>query len=338
MPLNHFSVIPAERRPAVEAALLRAFNSANVTDVSLLSGGLSGSSVYKIVVNNRAYTLKLNPENTEAKSAVPLELAAAAGVAPKLYYNDRQQGVAISDFIDSKPVHSFFTPDKLVTELAATIKGIHAIPFDTKGTDLFETVDGLIHQFKKSNMISGPVFEECFLNYEMLKDVYPRTTADKVFSHNDLNPGNILCADEKLWIIDWDAAALNDRYIDLANAANFFVHTEDLESVFLCAYFGHEADDYQKACFYTMRQICRIIYSMLMFQLAVNCKPTGYKHSQEMDGVDMKAFGALMGSGKISLAVYEGQLMYAKALLNTAVAQMRTPRFADSLEKFQLMD
>lgn len=50
-----------------------------------------------------------------------------------------------------------------------------------------------------------------------------------------------------------------------------------------------------------------------------------------MEGIGLKEFGALMGSGKLSLAAYEGQLMYGEALLNEAVHQMRSPRFAISL-------
>lgn len=319
----------------IEASLVKVFNTVDITDITLLTGGLSGSAVYKLLIGEGVYILKLTSPGDRVKEySSPLELAAAAGVAPKLYYYDQQQGISISAFINNQPLRDAFTPDQLVTNLATTIRTIHSIPFEGAGTDLFKTIDGLIHQFRESHAMSGPVFDECFRQYEILKAKYPIKDADRVFSHNDLNPGNILCDGERLLIIDWDVAALNNRYVDLANAANFFVHTEDQERAFLQVYFGYEADDYQMACFYAMRQLCRIIYSMLMFQLAMQGKPADYQHSQEMDGIDMKAFGALIGAGKLSLATYDGQLMFAKALLNTAVAQMRTPRFADTLAQF----
>ncbi len=333
MLLNDNSILKAV---AVETALLKVFNINQVTEMILLAGGLSGSSVYKITIDDQSYLLKLDPSG-DISTAMPgaLQLAASAGVAPHLYYRDKIQGVTISDFIDNKPIRDVFAPDKLISELALTIKAIHAIPFHNSGPNLFETVDRLINRFKQGKILHGPIVDECFYYYALIKNKYPCKDEDKVFSHNDLNPNNILCDGKKIWIIDWDAACLNDRYIDLANTANFFVHTEEQEKAYLGVYFNSDIDDYKMACVYIMRQLCRIVYAMLMFQLCQQGKPAGHLHDQEMEGIDLKTFGALMAAGKLTLADYEGQLTYGKALLNEAVYYMRTPRFKASLSQFE---
>lgn len=324
--------IPAAQIAAVEAALQQAFGTTDVTEISLLAGGLSAAAVYKITVQEQTYVLKLNAAAGIAPAAAGnLQLAAGAGIAPPLYFQDAASGIAISGFIHNKPVRTAWEPAKLVAELAATIRAIHRIPCHTGGNDLRATIDGMIERFRQSNLLRGPVPDECYSGYEKIRQVYPWDDADKVFSHNDLNPNNILCDGERIWIIDWDAAFLNDRYVDLANAANFFVHTPEQENAFLHSYFNQAADAYQLARFYLMRQLCRVIYAMLMFQLAAQARPADYAHSQEMEGMSLAAFGALMGAGKLSLASYEGQFMYGKALLNEAVQQMRTSRFAASL-------
>ncbi|MET3878774.1 phosphotransferase [Chitinophaga sp. OAE865] len=335
MSLLYSSAIPTERVATIEAALVKVFNTTDVTGISLLAGGLSGSAVYKITLGGRHYVLKLGAANDTSAFPGSLALASAAGIAPSLKYEDKLQGIVISDFIDNKPVRGIFAPDKLAGELGHAIKTVHAIPCNGEGKDLFETVDGMIEQFRNAKILSGPLFDECFQYYGTIKNRYPRVASDKVFSHNDLNPSNILCDGERIWIIDWDVAYLNDRYVDLANAANFFVQTEEQESTLLNAYFDHVVDDQKMARFYVMRQVCRIIYSLLMFQLAMRHKPAGYQHDQVMEGNDLRAFGSLMALGKLSLAEYEGQLMYGKALFNEAVHQMRTPRFADSLAQFE---
>ncbi len=324
--------IPAAKLAAIEIALSEAFNTIDVTSINTLVDGLSGSSVYKIVVNGKSYLLKLSllndTKNAFSDNAV---LAAKAGIAPQLHYENKLQGISISDFVNSKPIRSVFTPDRLINQLAGVVKAIHKIPSHTGGKDLFETVDALIERFKKSNILSGTIFNECFKYYEKIKHAYPRQDEDKVLSHNDLNPNNILCDGEKVWIIDWDEAYLNDRYVDLANLANFFIHSEEQEIEFLNVYFDYMVDDHKMARFYLIRQVCRIVYAMLMFQLAMQNKPAGYLHSQEMQGIDLKTFGALMTEGKLSLTNYEGQLFYGKALLNEAVHQMRTSRFKNSV-------
>ncbi len=325
-------IIPADLTAAVETALQQTFDTDTTIDIAPLAGGLSSSHVYKMTVGKKTYVLKLDRSSGKATGKLTnLKLAADAGIAPPLYYQDAANGISISAFIDNKPVRGVFGPEKLPGELAATIRAIHAIPYTAGGNDLLTSIESLIAGFKQSNILAGPMFDECFSNYETIKSKYPWNDVEKVFSHNDLNPSNILSDGEKIWVIDWDVSYANDRYIDLANAANFFVHTENQERVFLDTYFGATIDDYKIARFYIMRQVGRIIYSMLMFQLAAQGKPKDYVHDQAMEGITLQDFGAMMATGKISLASYEGQFMYGKALLNEAVHQMRTPRFAASL-------
>jgi thiamine kinase-like enzyme len=325
------AIIPQEQAATVEAALLATFGTTDVTDISVLTGGLSAAHTCQFTVHGRVYVLKIAPPGL---NALNLSLAAAAGIAPALHYQDTSNGISISDRIANQPLRAIFTPDKLILEIATTVKAIHAIPSGTDGQALFETVDAMINQFKQIRMLSGPVFDECFANYEILKSRISLIESDKVFSHNDLNPNNILCDGKRIWIIDWDAAHLNDRYIDLANLANFFVHTEEEEQVFLDAYFDEDTNEFKKARFFTMRQVCRIVYAMLMFQLAAQHKPANYEHDQKMEGIDLQFFFSLMEKGEISLANYDGQLLYGKALLNAAAYQMRSARWAVSLAQF----
>lgn len=325
------TLFPPDRTIAVETALLTAFGTTDIANIEILTGGLSSAHTYKLTVQEREYVLKLS---TPGLSTSNLSLAAAAGIAPVLHYQNNVNGISISDYIANQPLRAVFTPDKLILEIAATVKAIHLIPSGINGPPLFETVDSLIGQFKQTKMLSGAIFDECFANYEILRSCVPLTGSDRVFSHNDLNPNNILCDGKRIWIIDWDAAHLNDRYIDLANLANFFVHTEEQEQLFLSAYFDGDVDEYKKARFFSMRQVCRIVYAMLMFQLAAQQKPANYEHDQQMDGIDLQLFFALMARGEISLADYDGQLMYGKALLNAATDQMRSTRWALSLAQF----
>jgi hypothetical protein len=52
-----------------------------------------------------------------------------------------------------------------------------------------------------------------------------------------------------------------------------------------------------------------------------------------MESNTLKAFSELITAGKLSMATWEGQLMYGKAQMNEAVRQMRSPRFAQALRQ-----
>lgn len=328
--MSQTHLLPPERANAIHAAIQNAFPDATITDISTLAGGLSTAPVFKIVINGQVCVLKLDIPQAHAATdaSEKVLLAAKAGVAPMVYYRDVKEGISISAFIENKPVRSIFSPAELAVRLGAILKATHAIPYTTPGPDLQQMIDGMLNGFRQHKIISGPIPEECLSRYKEISAIYPWQDTDKVFSHNDLNPSNILCDGQNIWIVDWDTAFLNDRYIDLAGLANFFVHTPEQETAFLNEYFNGEVDEYKTARFHVMKQVSRIIYSILMFQLAAQAKPAGHSHDQQMEGIHLKDVGASIGTGKLSLATYEGQFLYAKALMNEAVLQMRTPVFS----------
>ena len=323
------TLIPGPRLSAVEAALVQAFGTAAIGKIELLSGGLSGSGVYKLTIQHRPYVLKLDTPSANNNPA--LALASAAGIAPRLHFREAAAGITITDFIESRPAKTAFSPEKLAVELAKTIRSIHTLPCHLQGPDLRQTITAMIDGFQGPKVLTGPVVQECFARYAAIAQKYPWDDQDKVLSHNDLNPANLVCDGTRLWVIDWDAAYSNDRYVDLATAANFFIQTEAQETEFLQVYFEGEVNEYKRARFYIMRQISRIIYAILLLQVAIRTKPAGHQPDQEMQGNTLQAFSELMAAGKLSMATPEGQLMYGKAQMNEALSQMRSPRFAAAL-------
>lgn len=331
------SIIPANRLSAVEKALLQAFNTIDISVISLLEGGLSTSIVYKIIVNNQPYVLKLDSSERVvgpgAGSYTCMDIAANAGIAPTLYYQNAEDALSISKFIENQPLRAVFTsPDILLPALAKTIRSIHEIPLFPEGNSLLNTVETLIRQVRASPIFKKTIFEDFFDYYDVIRRHYPWDDTGKVSSHNDLNPSNLICDGKRIWIVDWDAAFLNDRYVDLAASANFFVRNEQQEKIFLEAYFGDGLNYYNSARFFVMRQISRLIYAILMFKLANSSASAGIVDDPDLQTMNMQKIGEQIGAGKLSLSSYRGQLLYGKALLNEALLDMRSPRFELSVE------
>ncbi|MBE9463366.1 phosphotransferase [Dyadobacter subterraneus] len=333
------TTIPAAKLKAVEMALLETFGDINLTDVTPLKGGLSGSLVFKIAMDDQSYILKIAMDESpvlDDNSFNCLEIASQAGVAPAIFYIDRREGISITAFITNVPLRAVFnSPDSLLPELAKTIRQIHQMPLFEKENNLLLTVDTLVTNFRNSGMLAGPEVNESLHYFDMIRKHYPWHEGDNVSSHNDLNPSNITSDGEKIWVIDWDMASQSDRYVDLAIVANFFVHTDEDERLFLENYFGSAPDEYKKARFFLMRQTCRIIYAALMFKLADKLKPAGEEHNADMQVPDLKEIGERMRAGTMQLSSYEGQLIYGKAMINEALKKMQSPRFNKSLKDME---
>lgn len=330
------TLIPAAKWDAVQTALQAAFHTTTMDSIDLLSGGLSSALVYKIVVGGRPYVLRLLMEIDQlrdpARQFLCMNHAAAAGIAPAVHYANVEDALTITDFIATQPLSkALATPEERLHLLAHTIKAIHALPRFPHLVNFLDGIDLFIQNFQTSALLPASATAEHFSAYAEIQRVYPRHDPDLVASHNDLNPNNMLFDGQQLWIIDWEAAFCNDRYVDLAIAARPFVTNEAQETFYLQAYFGAMPTAYQRARYFLMQQICHLYYAMIMMQMAAAQKPAGVTADPDMDTDRLYDFHNQVGAGTVSLVTYEGQLSYGKTLLNEALHHMRQPTFAAAL-------
>ena len=263
-----------------------------------------------------------------------MNIAAEAGIAPHVYYSHTEDAVSITDFIETRPLSEHFTsPNELLPELVKIIKSIHSTPLFPKLVNYLDGIDLFIQNFKTSGLLAESATEEHFKYYSQIQKAYPRYDGDIVSSHNDLNPNNILFDGKKIWIIDWEAAFQNDRYVDLANVANRFVTNEMEEEIYLKAYFGDSLDEYKHARLFLMQQVCHMFYALGFLQYAAASRPPDSTCSDSMDTPGLRDVHEQVRTGKISLTTHEGQLLYGKVRLNEALYNMKTPRFASSINK-----
>lgn len=330
--------IPEEKRAAIETALRIAFNASldQLESIALLTGGLSSALVYRIMVGGKAYVMRVQMHvdalNDPTRQLTCMNIAAQGGVAPRIYYASAEDAISIIDFINTA---SFPPADVLVPELARTVKTLHALPAFPPLVKFLDGVDIFIQNFMDSKMLPESATAEHFRYYAQIQQVYPRHDPDQVASHNDLNRNNILFDGNKIWFIDWDAAFLNDRYVDLAIASKF-APTPELEKILLGTYFGGSVDDYKRARFFLMQQVCNIYYAMVMLRLADTARPNA-SHDVRMDTPTLREVHIEIGAGKLSLATYEGQMLYGKTLLNETLGNMKTPRFAESVRQVEAL-
>ena len=330
------TLIPAAKWDAVQTALQTAFHTIKVDRIELLAGGLSSALVYKVVVGGRPYVLRLLMEIDElrdpARQFVCMNHATAAGIAPAVHYANVDEAVAITDFIATQPLSkALASPEERLHLLAHTVKAIHALPLFPHLVNFLDGVDRFIERFHTLALLPVSATAEHFSAYAEIQRVYPRHDPDLVASHNDLNPNNMLFDGQQIWIIDWEAAFRNDRYVDLAIAARPFVTDEAQETFYLQAYFGGLPTRYQRARYFLMQQVCHLYYAMIMMQMAAAQKPADVVANSTMQTGRLHEFHSQVGTGTVSLATYEGQLGYGKTLLNEALYNMRKPTFSAAL-------
>lgn len=330
------ATIPEIKLAVVQKALKQVFNNNTVDDIQLLAGGLSTALVYRIMVKGNNYLLRIVMRPDELhdpqRQHICMRSAASCSIAPFVYYTHDEDAVAITAFVQAKPIRQGFgSKQELLIALSSTVKAIHNLPLFPKLVNFLDGVDLFIQQFQALQMFPEQTLEEHFAHYAKIQQAYPRYDTDMVSSHNDLNPNNILFDGEKIWVVDWEAAFQNDRYVDLAIAAQTFVSDDQDEDLFLQVYFGNKLDELKRARFFLMQQVCRMYYAMLMLKLAAAQKSASYQHDANMDLSGITDFGAMLASGQVSMDAYEGKLLYGKILLNNMLSKMKSERFEQAI-------
>ena len=323
-------MIPEEKQPAVTGALRAAFGVNEYEDIRPLTGGLSTAFAFKIVVRKNPYLLKILRKEVISDPAhefACMQTAAEAGIAPRIWYANVEDRILITDFVEAKPF-----PEDMALLIAPTLRTLHSLPHFPlpQMGNYFDTMDKFfVRRFQAAKLLPDSATEEVFRRYADIVKVYPRSDADLVASHNDLKPQNMRFDGNRIWLVDWESAFLNDEYVDLAIAANFFVKDEAQEEDYLRAYFG-ERSEYRRARFYLMRQVLSMFYATLLLLEAAR---TGLSIAADMTTPDFREYHQDLIADKIDMMKAEAKSEYGMLHLREALRNMRTPRFEEALAR-----
>jgi len=201
-------MIPESKLPAVTKALQAAFAVNNYDDISELTAGLSSALIFKIVVKGKPYLLRVITRTDEISNPAfyftCMKEAAAAGLAPQIWYMSIEDRICITDFITAKP----FDISHARVILPAEIKQLHSLPPFAERFNYIDRMYSFARQFREKNLLPANMTDELFHYYERIFSVYPRTPEDMVACHNDLKPENIIFDGNKAWLVDWEAAIM----------------------------------------------------------------------------------------------------------------------------------
>jgi len=321
-------MIPDDKKAAVQRALQTAFGVIEFEDISLLTEGLSSALIFKIVVAGKPYLLRIITRTDAISDPTNwfgcMQMAADAGIAPHVWYTSIEDRICITDFIEKKP----FPVNKAREKVPALLKRLHALPPFLNRVNYIDAINNFIGKLLERKTLPEEILTDLSEIYSKITNIYPRNSSDQVSCHNDLKPENMLFDGDSLWLVDWEAAFLNDRYFDLAIVANFVVMNEDDEKEYLKGYFGENVNEYHLARFFLMRQLLHISYfaAFMLFGGA-----PGSQVELTLPKPDFREFNDGVWAGEISLANFGERQQYAWAHLARLKENLQQRRFHDSL-------
>jgi aminoglycoside phosphotransferase (APT) family kinase protein len=320
-------MIPQDKIAAVHRALDEAFGTIAIEDICRMTKGLSSDLVFRIVVQGSPYLLRIMTRMGEWKDPMRIftcmKAAAEGGLAPHVWYANTEDGISIIDFVEAAP----FPATQALVLLPGTLRRLHALPPFPKAFNYVTAHNGFIWKFRNAGLLPKGEIEEGFTRYEQVYAAYPRLDSDMVSCHMDLKPENILFDGQRVWLVDWDAAFVNDRYFDLAIAANFVVAGDADEWTYLEQYFGQRPDEYQRARFFLMRQVLHMFGATVFLLLGSAGQPI--RQSENLPS--FRDFHRQLWAGEVSLADNEMKIVYGMVHWKQLLHDVTQARFDEAL-------
>jgi aminoglycoside phosphotransferase len=321
-------MIPTEKSAVVLRGVHEAFGATAIDSVSRIASGLSSDLVFRIVVHGSPFVLqimtRMDEFNDPRRRFACMKEAAEAGIAPRVHYANAEDGISITDFVEETAA---FPVTEALVQLPRTLRRLHALPLFPKTFNYVTAHKGFIWRFRGANLVAPPEIEGAFAQYERVCAVYPRLDSDLVSCHMDPKPENIRFDGERVRLVGWQAAMVNDRYFDLAVAANFVVTGDVDEQTYLGQYFGQPPDEYQRARFFLMRQVVHMLSATVFLLLGAAGKPISRSESLP----SFPEFHRKIWAGEVDLVTNDLKIVYGLIHWDQLLENVRGKRFEETL-------
>lgn len=248
---------------------IKVLGNADIDDIKRL-GGLTNHT-YKVTLQNGAqYVFRIPGEGTEElicreDERVSTKLACKLGIdSPMLYFGDNGEKVTLyienARTMDAESLRE----DKAIVDVAHVFRRLHTcgentgVPFEV--FDMAKSYEDIIY----SNNVS------MFDDYEQVKEKIFRLKGEidengavpTVPCHNDSLCENWVYSGDRLYLIDWEYAGMNDGMWDLADVSIEAGYSKENDELLLLSYFGQAPDELQRKRFIANKLYLDYLWSL----------------------------------------------------------------------------
>ena len=243
-------------------------------------GGLTNRN-YKISVGPESYVLRLAGAGTseyidreaEAHNA---RLAAAAGVNAEVLHFDVGDGTMLARYIDDSLTMSEATFKDLarVERAARAFRRMHSFaqPF-TGRFDVFAQIDEYLALLRRNNAKIPNGYEALQKEADAARQVLSERPAILAPCHNDPLAENFLDARDRMYLVDWEYAGMNDPMWDLGDLSVEAGFGPEQDEALLKAYFEGTPPAAQRGRMVLAKGLCDLVWTLWGLLQVMNDNP-----------------------------------------------------------------
>jgi thiamine kinase-like enzyme len=247
-------------------------NSVNSNEIiyNPLVGG-SEATLYRFDLNNYSYVIRLFPPHAELQSRMhQIMLAKQAGemgFGPKIHFVDSQMNGFVMEFIPGRTVEeSDFENTFCLAEFAKFLQRLHrsgnSFPL---AVSPFKRFRDFYLKMKNTTSICPPRFAEMQALMDELEAIFQILPINRVPSHLDLHPLNIMLWEKRFFLVDWVNGGMSDPFFDLTTFSVFHRLDEAKQLIFLTHYLEREPTHHEWSRFIVTQPIRLLVIAAALF-------------------------------------------------------------------------
>lgn len=219
---------------------------ARVTDV--LGGGLTNRNLL-VQVDDERFVLRIPGNETELLSIdreverEANERACALGVAPEVIAFIEPEGCLVTRFVPGAELtaEQLAAPERL-DAICRAVRSFHESGHESgplsRTFDCFRVAREHRDTAAARGVRIHPAYDRAAAYASEIEAAFGKTPEPRVACHNDLNTANWIVDGDRLWLLDWEYAGMNERFFDLGAMSANNEMSADAEEMLLIAYFG----------------------------------------------------------------------------------------------------
>ncbi len=236
-------------------------------------GGLTN-----LVFHVSDYCLRIPGKGTEeyinrAHEAVAAREAAKAGVSPEVLYFDARDGVMVTCFIDGAQTMSpaaFKLNAGAAARAGQAFRRLHGsgAVFSFR-FELFSMIDDYLKVLSTKDVALPSGYHDVVREAEVVRSALAAHQLPVTACHCDPLCENFLDTGDRMWIVDWEYAGMNDPMWDLGDLSVEGRFGEAQDEEMIRAYFGGEARPAERGRIVIYKAMCDLLWTLWgLLQLA----------------------------------------------------------------------
>ena len=187
------------------------------------------------------------------------QLIKAKGLSDNMIYYDKESGLKITEYVEDAHNADINNKDDL-RRILNKLKEFHSLKLKSKHRfNIFsKTLD---YRKLMGNVSKYEDYDKVEESVRKLSEYIFNLNLDEYFTHIDPNVDNFLLTDDKVYLIDWEYAGMQDQHVDIAMMCIYSMLDKAHIDEVIDMYFDNQCDEFTRYKIYAYCAMCGLLWS-----------------------------------------------------------------------------